>query len=43
MNARILGIGRYVPDRVVTNDDLSARMDTTDDWIQQRTGIKERH
>ena len=43
MNARILGIGRYVPERVVTNDDLSTLMDTTDDWIQQRTGIKERH
>jgi 3-oxoacyl-[acyl-carrier-protein] synthase-3 len=43
MNARILGIGRHVPDRVVTNDDLSGLMDTTDDWIQQRTGIKERH
>ena len=43
MNARILGIGRHVPERVVTNDDLSGLMDTTDDWIQQRTGIKERH
>ena len=43
MNARILGIGRYVPERVVTNDALSSLMDTTDDWIQQRTGIKERH
>ena len=43
MNARILGIGRHVPERVVTNDDLSKLMDTTDDWIQQRTGIRERH
>ena len=43
MNARILGIGRHVPERVVTNDDLSSLMETTDDWIQQRTGIKERH
>src|SRR5262249_5158003 len=42
-NARILGIGRYIPERVVTNDDLSELMDTTDDWIQQRTGIRERH
>jgi 3-oxoacyl-[acyl-carrier-protein] synthase-3 len=33
----------YVPPRVVTNDDLAKRMDTTDEWIQQRTGIVERH
>ena len=37
-----LGIGSAVPDRVVTNEDLSARMDTSDEWIQQRTGIRER-
>ena len=43
MNARILGIGRYVPEHVVTNDDLSKVMDTTDEWIQQRTGIRQRH
>jgi len=43
MNARILGIGRYVPERVVTNDDLAKVMDTTDEWIQQRTGIRQRH
>jgi 3-oxoacyl-[acyl-carrier-protein] synthase III len=42
MNARILGIGRHVPERVVTNDELSKVMDTTDEWIQQRTGIRER-
>jgi 3-oxoacyl-[acyl-carrier-protein] synthase-3 len=42
MNTRILGMGRYVPERVVTNDDLSRLMDTTDEWIQQRTGIRER-
>ena len=41
--ARITGIGRYVPPKVVTNDDLSARMDTSDEWIQQRTGIQQRH
>ena len=39
---RILGVGRAVPDNVVTNDDLSKRMDTSDDWIQQRTGIRQR-
>ncbi len=38
----ILGLGHYVPSRVVTNLDLSKRMDTSDEWIQQRTGIKER-
>jgi 3-oxoacyl-[acyl-carrier-protein] synthase-3 len=43
MNARILGLGRYVPERVVTNDGLSQLMDTSDEWIQQRTGIRERH
>ena len=43
MNARILGIGRYIPERVVTNDDLSKLMDTSDDWIQQRTGIRQRY
>lgn len=43
VNARIAGIGRFVPPRVVTNQDLTACMDTSDDWIQQRTGIQERH
>jgi 3-oxoacyl-[acyl-carrier-protein] synthase III len=38
----ILGVGHYVPTKVVTNDDLSKLMSTTDEWIQQRTGIKER-
>jgi 3-oxoacyl-[acyl-carrier-protein] synthase-3 len=42
VRTRILGTGHYVPDRVVTNKDLEQWMDTTDDWIQQRTGIKER-
>jgi len=42
MNARILGIGHHTPDRVVTNDALSQLMDTSDEWIQQRTGIRER-
>jgi 3-oxoacyl-[acyl-carrier-protein] synthase-3 len=39
---RILGVGRALPERVVTNDDLSRVMETSDDWIQQRTGIRER-
>lgn len=38
----ILSTGRYLPDQVVTNDDLSKRMDTTDEWIRTRTGIRER-
>ncbi len=37
-----LGTGHYVPEKVVTNDELAARMDTSDEWIQQRTGIKTR-
>lgn len=41
--SRILGIGSYVPPRVWKNDDLRALMDTSDEWIQQRTGIKQRH
>ena len=41
-NSKIIGLGYYVPDNVVTNDELSKLMDTTDEWIQERTGIKER-
>ncbi|MEE8558109.1 MAG: beta-ketoacyl-ACP synthase III [Myxococcota bacterium] len=41
--ARIIGTGMHVPPRVVTNQELAERMDTTDEWIQQRTGIVERH
>lgn len=40
--AHILGFGGYVPTRVVTNDDWSRWVDTSDEWITQRTGIKER-
>jgi 3-oxoacyl-[acyl-carrier-protein] synthase-3 len=40
--AHILGFGGYVPSRVVTNDDWARMVDTTDEWITQRTGIKER-
>ncbi|MDG2303085.1 MAG: ketoacyl-ACP synthase III [Candidatus Binatia bacterium] len=39
----ILGVGRAVPDNVVTNDDLSKLMDTSDEWVHQRTGIRQRH
>lgn len=41
-NSKITGLGYYVPDNIVTNDDLSKIMDTNDAWIQERTGIKER-
>ena len=41
-HSRIAGIGMYVPPNVVSNNDLTAVMDTSDEWIQERTGIKER-
>ena len=42
MRARMLGTGHYLPERVVTNDELSKLMDTSDEWIRQRTGIEQR-
>ncbi len=39
----LLGCGSYLPDRVLTNDDLAGMIDTSDSWIVQRTGIRERH
>jgi 3-oxoacyl-[acyl-carrier-protein] synthase-3 len=41
-NARIVSFGHYVPPKVVTNKDLEKMMETSDEWIQQRSGIKER-
>lgn len=41
-SSKITGVGHYVPENIVTNDDLSKLMDTNDAWIQERTGIKER-
>jgi 3-oxoacyl-[acyl-carrier-protein] synthase-3 len=41
--SRIAGTGSYLPDKVLTNHDLEKMMDTSDDWIQERTGIKRRH
>ncbi|MEY2668887.1 MAG: hypothetical protein RJA59_1525, partial [Pseudomonadota bacterium] len=41
--AAFVTIGTYVPDRVVTNAELTKYMDTTEEWIVQRTGIQERH
>src|SRR3990170_473903 len=40
--ARIAGLGRYLPERVVTNDELARTVDTSDEWIRDRTGIRER-
>jgi 3-oxoacyl-[acyl-carrier-protein] synthase III len=42
MNAKILGTGSYLPEKVVTNHDLARVVDTSDEWIYERTGIKER-
>ena len=41
--ARIAGIGSFLPEKVVTNKDLEKTMDTSDEWIRERTGIKRRH
>jgi len=41
--ARITGTGSYLPDKVLTNKDLEARVDTSDEWIVSRTGIRQRH
>jgi 3-oxoacyl-[acyl-carrier-protein] synthase III len=41
--SRIAGTGSYLPARIVTNDDLARRMDTSDEWIRTRTGIRQRH
>ena len=42
LHSCIAGLGFYVPERVVKNDDLTQYMETSDTWIQERTGIKER-
>jgi len=42
VNSRILGLGHHLPERVVTNHDLTELMDTSEEWIEQRTGIRER-
>ena len=41
--SKIIGTGSYLPKKILTNKDLEASLDTTDDWIISRTGIKERH
>jgi 3-oxoacyl-[acyl-carrier-protein] synthase-3 len=42
-HARIAGTGSYLPEKVVTNKDLESRMETSDEWIRERTGISRRH
>ena len=42
MKSKIISIGSYTPNNIVTNQDLEKRVDTTDEWIVSRTGIKER-
>ena len=43
IHSRIAGTGSYLPEKVVTNDDLSKVVDTSDEWIRTRTGIRQRH
>ena len=43
IRAVALGCGHYLPDRVVTNDELARKLDTSDEWIRARTGIGQRH
>src|SRR4030042_4980261 len=42
-HAHVVGWGKYVPRRLLTNDELSRMVDTSDQWIRERTGIQERH
>lgn len=43
MSFRILGTGSFAPEKIVTNDDLSTMVETSDEWITKRVGVKERH
>ncbi|WP_082234658.1 beta-ketoacyl-ACP synthase III [Halobacillus massiliensis] len=43
MNAGIIGVGHYAPEKVLTNKDMEKIVDTSDEWIRTRTGIEERH
>lgn len=43
IRARIIGAGAFLPDNVVTNDDLAKTVDTSDEWIRERTGIRQRY
>jgi 3-oxoacyl-[acyl-carrier-protein] synthase-3 len=43
LRSTVRAVGAYLPSRVVTNEELSARLETSDDWIRERTGIRQRH
>jgi 3-oxoacyl-[acyl-carrier-protein] synthase-3 len=43
IRSRLLSAGSYLPEKILTNDELARLVDTSDDWIQQRTGIRQRH
>ncbi|MCC7385010.1 MAG: ketoacyl-ACP synthase III [Deltaproteobacteria bacterium] len=43
IGVRIVGTGAYAPEKILSNDDLAARIETSDEWITSRTGIKQRH
>ena len=43
MSFCVLGTGSYAPPKVVTNDDLASFLETSDEWIRERTGIRQRH
>ena len=43
IRSAVTGVGAYLPERVVTNADLSEIVDTSDEWIRERTGIRQRH
>ncbi|MFC1567931.1 beta-ketoacyl-ACP synthase III [Pseudomonadota bacterium] len=42
-NTHIIGVGGYLPERILSNDELSTMVDTSDEWIRERTGIRQRH
>jgi 3-oxoacyl-[acyl-carrier-protein] synthase-3 len=43
VRSAVTGVGSFLPEQVVTNADLAKIVDTSDEWIQERTGIKQRH
>ena len=43
LTSKIIGVGGYLPNKIITNFDLEKMVDTSDEWIEQRTGIKQRH
>ena len=43
MYSRIESIGSFLPEKIITNEDLEQRVDTSDEWISTRTGIEQRH